>query len=114
MPSWWLRAGLLRSAWSDVRLAARLAREPRVPWLTKMLPLLAVLYVVSPLDIAPDILPGLGQLDDIGVVLIALKLFLRLCPAWCVAFHREESLKGRPYSPASPHADIIEAEFRHG
>jgi uncharacterized membrane protein YkvA (DUF1232 family) len=114
MTSWWLRLGLVRSVWSDVRLAARLAREPRVPWLTKVVPALAVLYTLSPIDVAPDFLPVLGQLDDIGVLILALKLFLRLCPAPCAAFHQEELLRGRPYSPASGNPDVIDAQFRHG
>ncbi len=30
--------------------------------------LLCVLYVVSPLDLVPDVIPVLGWLDDIGVL----------------------------------------------
>jgi uncharacterized membrane protein YkvA (DUF1232 family) len=41
----------LRTLFAHVRLAVRLVREPRVPLLTKALPLGAVLYVVSPLTI---------------------------------------------------------------
>jgi uncharacterized membrane protein YkvA (DUF1232 family) len=114
MASWLFRLGLLRSVFADVKLALRLARDRRVTWLVKTLPLLALLYTVSPLDIVPDLLPGLGQVDDVGVIVLALKLFLRLCPAAVVAFHRDEMLQGRPYSSPRPGDDIIDAEFRQG
>ena len=44
--SWLWRLGLLRMLLSHVRLAGRLLREPRVPLLTKAVPLLAGLYLV--------------------------------------------------------------------
>jgi uncharacterized membrane protein YkvA (DUF1232 family) len=31
-------------------------------------------------DLLPDFLPALGQLDDLVVLLLGFKLFLRLCP----------------------------------
>lgn len=30
--------------------------------------ILAALYVLSPLDFLPDVIPGIGQIDDAGVV----------------------------------------------
>jgi uncharacterized membrane protein YkvA (DUF1232 family) len=114
MAYWWRRFAFARSVFSDVRLAIRLTREPRVPVLVKTLPVLALLYVVCPLDLFPDLLPMFGQIDDIGVMFVALKLFLGLCPAPYVAFHRNELRKGRRYSAASPSIDTIDAEFQHG
>jgi len=111
--SWLWRPGVLRTLISHARLASRLIREPRVPVLTKALPFLAVLYVVSPLDFIPDILPFVGEIDDLTVVLFVVALFLKLCPAGAVAFHREAIGEGRPFSPMSPMDDVIEAEWRH-
>ena len=81
--SWLSRPLSLRSLLVQARLAIRLFREPRVPMLLKAFPLLAVLYVVSPIDLVPDFIPGLGQLDDLGIILAALELFVRLCPGRC-------------------------------
>jgi uncharacterized membrane protein YkvA (DUF1232 family) len=97
---------------SHVRLAGLLLREPRVPLLTKAVPLLGGLYVVSPLDLVPDVLPLLGQIDDLSVALIALTAFLRLCPSATVAFHRAAIADGRRYAPLSPTDDVIDAEWR--
>jgi uncharacterized membrane protein YkvA (DUF1232 family) len=87
-------------------------REPRVPLLTKALPVLAALYVISPIDFVPDVLPVLGQLDDFGVVLMALGTFLKLCPAGAVDFHGMAMARGRKYSPMPLAGDVVDAEFR--
>ena len=110
--SWLSRPGLLRTLLSQARLAIRLVRDPAVPWLTKLVPTLAALYLISPVDLVPDVLPLLGQLDDLGVVLISLEVFLKLCPAASVAFHREAIAQGRGYGPMSPADSFIDAEWR--
>lgn len=106
------RPGLFKTLVSHLRLAMRLIREPRVPWLTKALPLLALLYLISPLDLVPDVVPLLGQIDDATVVLVVLESFLRLAPAGAVAFHRAAMEEHRPYAPMSPTDDFIDAEWR--
>lgn len=45
-----------------------------VRWYTLGVAVTAALYFVSPADIVPDTLPGIGQLDDILIVGIALRL----------------------------------------
>lgn len=59
------------------RLFWAAARDPRVPWYAKAACAGAVAYVVSPIDVIPDMIPGIGQLDDVWVVLKALKFLLR-------------------------------------
>ena len=105
------RFGLLRALAAHVRLALRLLREPRVPLIPKALPLAAVLYVISPLDVIPDVLPLLGQIDDLAIILIALEVFARLCPVPAVAFHRDAIAQGRRYSPMLNTDSFIDAEW---
>lgn len=40
-----------------------------VPVATITYALVAILYVLTPTDIIPDIIPGVGYLDDVGIVL---------------------------------------------
>jgi uncharacterized membrane protein YkvA (DUF1232 family) len=96
----------LRSLFAQMRLAVRLLREPRVPMLVKVIPILALLYVIWPLDIVPDLFPVIGQLDDMGVALLALEMFTKMCPAVVRSFHQEAILRGRAYSPMD--GDVIE------
>jgi uncharacterized membrane protein YkvA (DUF1232 family) len=64
------------------RLAWKLLRDPRVPTATKLIPGLAVVYFLSPIDLLPldAVLPGIGHLDDAAVLLLALRLFIQLAP----------------------------------
>jgi uncharacterized membrane protein YkvA (DUF1232 family) len=112
--SWLSRPLSLRLLLGQARLATRLFREPRVPASVKAVPILAALYVISPIDLVPDFLPGLGQLDDLGIILAALELFVRLCPSGAQSFHRDAIAQRRRYTPMSSTDDIIEAEWRHG
>jgi uncharacterized membrane protein YkvA (DUF1232 family) len=110
--SWLARSRVFGTLLSEVHLALRLVREPAVPPYLKVVPFAALAYVLSPLDFLPDVLPIVGQLDDLGVVILGVKLFLRLCPADAVAFHREAIDQRRPFAPMSPASKVIDAEFR--
>jgi uncharacterized membrane protein YkvA (DUF1232 family) len=112
--SWLVKPVLLRTLLDQVRLALRLIREPAVPTMIKAVPVLGGAYLIWPIDILPDLLPVLGQLDDIGVVVASLALFLRLCPDALVAFHRNAMAAGRKYSPMQGQARDIDAEFWRG
>jgi uncharacterized membrane protein YkvA (DUF1232 family) len=55
-----------------VKLLARLMRDPRVPVRRKVFAASVMVYVVSPIDIIPDIIPGLGKFDDILLAALAV------------------------------------------
>ena len=79
--------------------------------LAKALPGLAMLYLISPLDIVPDIVPLLGQLDDLAFALAALEGFFRCVRRAC----RVSPCRAgrRPaYTPMPAAADVIDAEWR--
>lgn len=58
-------------------LFRRLAADPRVPRSRKLLLLATALYLASPLDLVPDVVPVAGQLDDAIVVVLVLRSVLR-------------------------------------
>ena len=54
------------------KLLARIIRDPRVPVRRKTFAVAALVYVVSPIDLIPDFIAGLGQLDDLVIVAVAM------------------------------------------
>lgn len=72
---------------SYIRLASLLARDPRVPRSSKAFLVVGGAYAVSPVDLVPGMIPVAGQLDDLYVILTALKQAIRACPDEIVAEH---------------------------
>jgi uncharacterized membrane protein YkvA (DUF1232 family) len=67
---------LIRDIPSFLKLLYRLARDPRVSRLDKALVLGTVAYILVPLDFIPDLLPFLGQVDDIYLLALVLDRLL--------------------------------------
>lgn len=64
--------GMQRVA-TDMRVLIRLVqravrREYRLPWKSLVYAMGALLYFLSPLDLVPDFLLGIGYVDDVAVV----------------------------------------------
>jgi len=80
--------GLMAYLWKHARLIWELFKDGRVPiWLKVGIPALVVLYILFPIDLSPDLFPLLGQLDDLTILLLAMKLFVDLCPPEVVEEH---------------------------
>lgn len=103
---------LLRTLVSYARLALRLLREPEVSRWAKMLPILGLAYVVLPLDIVPDVLPLVGQIDDLSVLVVILTLFVKLSPVRAVTFHPAAIADRRTYSPMPTTVDTSDPDVR--
>ena len=90
----------------DCVTAARvLRRDPRVPRRAKVAVLVAMLWVLSPIDLIPEFLPVIGPLDDVIAVALLLRYAGRSVPrqvlldAWPGDPHMIERLLG-PARPA--------------
>ena len=64
----------------NVFLLYRSSRDPRMPLHVKILALLIVAYIISPIDIIPDFIPVLGLLDEVILVPIFLTYTVSLIP----------------------------------
>jgi len=74
---------------SRARLVWRLLNDSRVPvWIKIGIPVIVLIYFITPVDLIPDFIPVLGQLDDIGVLLLGMSLIIRFSPQYVVAEHR--------------------------
>ena len=69
------------------------ARDPRTPWLAKLLAGAVAAYAFSPIDLIPDFIPVLGLLDDVVIVPLGVLAVMRLIPATLIAEYRAEAAK---------------------
>lgn len=112
------RFRLLWRLLNSARLLGRLMREPRVSLVIKAIPVMAGLYILTPVDFVPDIVPFLGQIDDLVIAVVAVEVFFRLCPRDVTAHHQHAIAERRPYAPMvvtvahDVHGDVIDAQFR--
>jgi uncharacterized membrane protein YkvA (DUF1232 family) len=72
----------------DVHALYLAARDPRVPWYTKVLAVVVAAYALSPIDLIPDFLPVVGYLDDLIIVPLGILLTVRLIPPDVMNEHR--------------------------
>ena len=102
------QGGVVRDFILRVKLILRLIGDKRVnPWL-KIIPIAGLLYLISPIDLIPDIaLPIIGELDDAAVLWITNYFFVELCPPEIVREHVKALNANRS---AADDDDIIEAE----
>lgn len=64
----------------EIRIFRLVLKDERTPQLPKCLLGLALAYALSPLDLIPDFIPILGQLDDLIIAPALLILALKLIP----------------------------------
>jgi uncharacterized membrane protein YkvA (DUF1232 family) len=67
--------------WKQFRTLQRALVHPGVPWYAKAVCGCAVAYVASPIQLIPNFIPIIGQLDDVLVLALSLRLLKRCCPA---------------------------------
>ena len=96
---------------SGIRGAARLVfalmRDRRVPLAAKLILPAAVVYVVLPIDILPDIIPVLGQIDDLVMLVVALVVFLMSVPRRVLMEHL-----GVGSGDEAPDGKVIDGAYR--
>lgn len=64
----------------ELLLAWAVLRDARAPWAAKLTTVLAILYVVSPIDLVSDFIPVLGWLDDGLIAYFLLQLAFKFLP----------------------------------
>lgn len=85
-------AGLVVRLPTYARMVWGIVRDPRTPIGLKAILGAALAYVVLPVDLIPDVIPIIGQADDLTVLLLTLDLFIQNAPAEVRAEH---SLRAR-------------------
>ena len=109
------KAGVLTEILHNAQLAWHLLLDRRVGLLLKLIiPGLMLGYLIFPVDLLPDFIPVLGQLDDLAVLALGIKIFIEMCPKDIVREYRGERTDTPPSGPAGPNGsdDTIDADYR--
>ena len=100
---------MFKAVVNQVWLTWKLLLDKRVPFWMKALLAIPFIYVLSPIDLIPDFILGLGQLDDLGIVLLGMRLFESIVPEYIVQEHRAvisksdpNVIEGKNYTVSSP------------
>jgi uncharacterized membrane protein YkvA (DUF1232 family) len=107
------KAGVLTEIMRNAQLAWHLLIDRRVGLLLKLIiPGLLLGYMIFPVDLLPDFIPVLGQLDDLAVLALGIKLFIELSPKDIVREYRGDA--NSTSSPIEPNGneDAIDADYR--
>jgi len=112
--------GILGELFQNGRLAWRLLFDRRVPSLLKLVvPGIMGAYLLMPIDFVPDLIPILGQLDDLAVLALAVKLFIELAPQDVVRELRGGLTQASAYSAPTENGpqkkkpdDVVDVEYR--
>lgn len=100
--------GTLERIWEQLRLAWLLFGDNRVGLALKALPVIAIAYVISPLDLLPALLFRLlGIIDDVAIFGLAIMVFNSLSPEDAVVEHLRQLRFGGKYRVQSDDDGVI-------
>ncbi len=106
------KAGVLTEIMRNAQLAWHLLTDRRVGLLLKLIiPGLMLGYLLWPVDLLPDVVPVIGQLDDLAILALSIKIFIELCPKDIVREYRGEAAGVSPAEQADD-GDTIDADYR--
>lgn len=85
------KSGVVHETINHLKLIFRLMGDSRVNIFAKLIPIGAMIYLFSPVDILPGVaLPVIGALDDAAILWLGSYVFTELCPPAVVQEHLKE------------------------
>jgi uncharacterized membrane protein YkvA (DUF1232 family) len=99
------QGGLIRNVMNQLKLIFRLMGDSRVNIFAKLIPVGALIYLISPIDAIS--IPVIGALDDAAILWLGSYVFTELCPPAVVAEHMKE-LAGN--MDVDPQDEVVDAE----
>ena len=97
------------------RLMFRLMLDRRVPLKTKLIPVVSLIYLISPFDIVHDMIPVLGRIDDLLAIVLGVLLFLVAAPEDVLKEHIRGGPPDEGEGSGKPDADgsVIDGKYRY-
>lgn len=102
-----------------LKLISRLLADRRISVFLKIIPVGALVYLFSPVDLVPNaVLPVVGMLDDAAILWLASYTFLEMVPTDILKEHlrnlvsNNEIIDQAAQAEANKEDDIIDGEVR--
>ncbi|MFZ5921113.1 MAG: YkvA family protein [Chloroflexota bacterium] len=107
------QTGVIQDVVQRVKLILRLMSDSRVSFWLKLIPIASIIYLFSPVDLAPGVvLPVVGALDDAAILWAGFYLFVELCPPDVVQEHSKALNTVIPGKARDVDEEIIDGESR--
>ena len=90
MQKWRKLAQMLKAETYALYLACQ---HPQTPWPARLVGACVVAYALSPIDLIPDWIPGIGYVDDLVLIPLGISVVLRLIPPEVMAECRREAAR---------------------
>ena len=90
--------------WQGLATAWRAMRDPKVALWKKAIPVLCLAYLIWPLDLLADPVLGLGQIDDLALIIAGLRLFTHLAQL--------DGAQAAAEQDGAPMGETIDASYR--
>jgi uncharacterized membrane protein YkvA (DUF1232 family) len=74
----------LKTKWSlkkQILVLYYALKDKRTPWYAKVTALSSIVYLISPADLLPDVIPFAGYIDDLFIVPFLINISTQLLPA---------------------------------
>lgn len=90
----------------EARMVWAMVTHRETPTSAKLVAAAAVLYLISPIDLIPDVVPMLGLMDDAGVVALFLSIAYKLLPKQLYETLRAKAEGREPTPTTEPSATV--------
>lgn len=100
------QGGVVRNILNQLKLIFRLMGDRRVNFFAKLVPVGALIYLVSPIDAVS--LPIIGAVDDAALLWLSSYIFTELCPPDVVTEHMKALASNTTSNGAQD--DVVDAE----
>jgi len=88
-----LLKGILKTSKHWLKVFSCIYRHPDTPRFVRFILWAIIIYALSPVDIIPDWIPLLGQLDDLIIIFLGILILYKLVPENILLECKEKNFK---------------------
>ena len=105
------QGGMLSDLTLRFKLIGRLMADSRVNIFAKLVPIASLVYLISPVDLAPNaVLPIIGALDDAAILWLASYVFMEMVPADVIKEHLKNLISNNDMIDEAARAEAAKDE----